>query len=32
MAVSGVDEAGFMTTVLPAARAGATFQLSCRSG
>ena len=32
MAVSGVSWAGFMTAVLPAARAGAIFQLSWRSG
>jgi len=30
--VKGVTWAGFMTTVLPAARAGATFQLIWRSG
>ena len=32
MAVRGVTVAGFMTTVQPAARAGAIFQDSCRSG
>lgn len=31
-AVSGVDSAGFRTTVLPAARAGAIFQASIISG
>ena len=31
-AVSGVVSAGFSTTVLPAARAGAIFQASIRSG
>ena len=31
-AVSGVELAGFRTTVLPAARAGAIFQASMRSG
>ena len=31
-AVSGVNSAGFSTTVLPAASAGATFQASIRSG
>ena len=32
MAVSGVSAAGFSTTVLPAASAGATFQEAIRSG
>ncbi len=31
-AVSGVNSAGFRTTVLPSARAGATFQASIRNG
>ena len=30
--VSGVTSLGLITTVLPAARAGATFHDSCRSG
>ena len=32
MVVSGVSEAGLMTIVLPAASAGATFQLIWSSG